>query len=139
MHGYPDFEGDKSGLYLKPEWASKEGIAKTSYGLTIGVASGDYGLLQYTVPAGKAFYITQASCATKAVDVADRDNITNVKMDIVVASNVYWTQGGQSGLGIALPQPIKAVAGELISFFAWNYANHDVNIWQALAGYEVDA
>jgi len=137
--GYPDYEGGKSGVYLKPEWATVEGITKTIYGLAMNVAPGDYALVSYTIPTGKRLFITQASCAVKAYDVEDRDNLSNHKMDVVVDSDVYWTQGGQGGLGMVLTQPIRAEAGSLAKLFTFNYSNHYLNIWESLVGYEVDA
>ena len=69
--GYPDFEGNKVGLYLMPEWAAKEGKEWSKIVVGANKAFGTSANGSYLVPAGKTLYITQASWQSVASAAAD--------------------------------------------------------------------
>ena len=138
-HGYPDWEGGKSGLYLMPEWAAKEATDKnfrgiaTDKGYPLGIT------VAYTVPIGKTLYITNYSFRLVASNVADAD-----KNQIGVAyvfnftdAIVYSEIGGNGGGSVSLNKPLRFAGGKIANFIANCYANHDCDVVIAANGYEV--
>ena len=53
-----DIEAQSVGVYMQPEWASLQGIDKNLFGTKASLASGtNWGVISYTVPAGKTLYV----------------------------------------------------------------------------------
>ena len=137
--GYPDHEGDKSGLYEKPEWAAFEGKDKNFYDVANNKASGLSVSESYVVPAGKTLYITSFSFICIAAAVADRDlnqMCYGWIHDGDLASTI-WSQGGNGGGFATFSKPLVFAAGNTVSFACTNYANHNCNLAVSANGYEV--
>lgn len=138
-HGYPDFEGDKSGLYLMPEWAAFEAI---DINLSAFVANRPWNFTltsDYVVTAGRTLYITSASCKLSATLQADADNnhffsytLQNTTTGIILA---YL--GGNGGGQLIFPKPITIPAGETYRMALTIMANHNCNPAVASRGYEI--
>jgi len=137
--GYPDFEGDKSGLYLKPEWSAKEARDK-NFGLTMAnKASGEYVAGSYAVPAGKTLYITGLSFSINGTEAEDRDNNQVGEAVLLLFAGLLTRAilGGNGGGGIALSKPIVFEAEDVMYILLYNYANHNCGGYLTLWGYEV--
>lgn len=135
--GYPDFEGDKVGLYLKPEWAAKEGVDKNFYAVGADKAFGAGADGSYVVPAGKTLYITQYSYYNRAVLAADADNnqmCWGYLTDLIIADVVFGGNGGGGGI---LKKPWVIIAGATMKWYIKNTANHNCHIGLVINGYEV--
>ncbi len=137
--GYPDFEGPKSGIYLKPEWAAKEAIDKSLIAVNPVAAFGDYATLSYTVPVGKTLYITKCSfylCADAAAD-GDKDQVCVGQVYDLTTNSYLWQQGGNGGGGIGLPKPAVAPAGHTLQIRCTSFANHTSEAGIYVGGYEL--
>jgi len=138
--GYPDFEGDKSGLYLKPEWAAYEGEDKTFTLVAANKASGAWIFLAYDVPLGKTLYISQCTFYSWAFLAADRDNNQMCRFDIqrlLPGAAFYSRMGGNGGGQAAYTKPLVFEAEERAYFTITNVANHSSNIGFCAVGYEI--
>ncbi len=137
--GYPDYEGDKSGLYLKPEWAAKEGIDKTLFAVDLTLAYGESVTALYIVPAGKTFRISGISCSTWAGAAADADNEQHCIAEIqdFTTGTYVFSQGGNGGVGHEFSVPRVIPAGHTVYCTCWNFANHSCRGVVTAWGYEV--
>ena len=140
--GYPDYEGGKSGLYLKPEWAAFEAIDMTFEGATpVPVSWGVSLTVSYTVPSGKTLYITDVSWWGKADAAADGDNNQIASLwilDVLDPTQTNWFRSAGNGGGAAsFSKPIVIPAGHRLDFVVKNEANHVCNIAVAGCGYEL--
>lgn len=137
--GYPDWEGNKSGLYPKPEWAAFEGRDKNFYavrnnaGINLSVSTA------YTVPAGKTLFITSLSFMAAAAATADRDNNQMCMgwiYDFTLLTTL-WSQGGNGGGSTPFNKPFVFTTGTRVIFQCTNHANHNCNLTIAANGYEI--
>lgn len=139
--GYPDFEGEKSGLYLTPEWAAKEGKDVTITD-SAGNVSYSAGVTKDTViPADTTRFIVQASWVNRAQDAADADKdqmsqLGIAKIDPAPTVN-HCLIGGNGGGQANFPKPLKFATGETLRVVATNWANHDTVISFTLTGYDI--
>lgn len=135
--GYPDFEGDKSGVYLTPEWAAKEGVDKTIVVSKQDAAWGEFGSTTYTVPTAKTLYLNNMSFTIHAENAADYDHSLYGVAWLVIGATTYATLGGLGGGSVTFPKPVKLVAGEVLGVLVANYSNVDCRLVVTVAGYEV--
>lgn len=136
--GYPDFEGNKLGLYLIPEWAAKEGndILRGADGNN--KATGTSINVAYTVTAGKKLYITQLGMFSYATLAADRDKDQICVLQLFIAAIGYPVIGSSGGGFWNLPKPMVALAGQVVNLFGFNFANHNCNMGINWAGFEIE-
>ena len=135
--GYPDYEGDKSGLYLKPEWAAKEGTDKDLYASQI-LTPGTGVSITYVVPAGKRLSITQISVSLFAAVVATDGELNQIVRGYVTVDGDYKIDiGGNGGAGMSLNKPAIAIAGQTVVGMVENWSNHNTYGSIAINGYEV--
>jgi len=138
-HGYPDFEGDKSGLYLKPEWAAKEGINKTFRVVQAACLYGVGPTGAYVVTAGKTLYICGLAFSVNANLAADAelnqigrayimDNTTGV---------VLADLGGNGGGQVVFAVPFKVPSGHQFLYVVVCEANHACDLRMVAWGYEI--
>lgn len=138
MADYPDFEGDKSGLYLKPEWAAKEGVDKNFLGSTDAPESRGEGVYaDYSVPAGETLFVTQLSFLNRSVAAADSDNAQMCEAGLIVDDIRVIITGGNGGGAIILNKPLRVNALSIVRGYAINWANHLTQTLVAYGGYVV--
>jgi len=137
--GYPDFEGDKSGLYLKPEWAAKEGKDKDFLTQGLNKAFGESKDISYAVPALKILLVTQLFASNMAVVAADADNNQFCIVEISVGDMPKYEVGMNGGGLVVLAKPYVIDSEETVAVNVTNRANHNTNINVGFSGYEVDA
>ena len=137
-HGYPDYEGDKSGLYLKPEWAAKEGTDKNFTYSRGQTPWGGFAQNDYAVPAGKTLYICGMSFYNRSFLAANGDlNQIGVSTIYDVTDlNTLAVLGGNGGGSISFPKPIPIPGGHTVRVYQYNWANHDTAGEVSLWGYE---
>jgi len=139
-HGYPDFEGDKSGLYLKPEWAAKEGTDKSFYANRIAATFGQAPPAAfYLVPVGKTLYLNGLSFGVRANLVADADNNQMGSAYIIdtTTGDIYGYVGGNGGGCVVFPKPIVIPGGDVVAYPVVCQANHACDIDVTCWGYEI--
>lgn len=138
-HGYPDFEGDKSGLYLKPEWASKEGTDKNFDVTGLNKTWGQSASVSYTVPADKTLYITGYSF--NARPGSDPAAIVQVLAHGYIFNNTtsayYGRLGGEGGASITFPVPIVIEGSEQVTFYVIAFGSVALVLGLTAWGYEV--
>lgn len=138
-HGYPDFEGNKQGLYLAAAWAAKEAKSVTfGFDHTI-IVDGAFTSWAHVVAAGKTLYIV--SLAFGAHGVADDDK--EVPQHVVVflsspAINNYITGlGGEGGGGLSFDTPIIIASGVTVWVVLENFSGHQCQVMAKAHGYEI--
>ncbi len=128
-------------MYLKPEWAAKEGIDKsfTNSGndipTEIAIANA------YVVPAGKELRVVQGAFMAYGSVAATRDlnqmcflRITRVRAGVTTDP---FFQGGNGGGPMHLPEPLVFIAADAVTFAEYNGANHDCDLGFYIGAYEV--
>ncbi len=138
-HGYPDYEGDKSGLYLKPEWAAKEGIDLNLLALGAGKTWGQGVILFQPVLAGQTLFITQVQCAIFADAALDSELNNMCSLSLVVGVINVAYQGGNGGVSLPLPKPIVIVGVDCFSAGVTDRSNPTCSLVVSAQGYLVTA
>lgn len=138
-HGCPDYAGDKSGIYLRPEWAAQEGTDIDKSESAANKAFGEYVEIVYPVPAAKTLYITQYSFGSTANLKASGDLPQHCSFQIedVTATLFPVRQCADGGGGLSLSKPIRIPGGHTVDVLLINYANHACDLRVAFSGYEV--
>lgn len=136
--GYPDFEGQKSKLFTVADWAAVLATDKELNFYVNDVIYGNYGYLDYTVPAGKTLYVTEISFLMYASDEADADNnqIGVVSLKNQTDTTYHGLVGGNGGGYLHLSKPAVFTAGKVVRLLVWNNANHTCNVEGYAGGYE---
>ncbi len=132
-----DIYAQSIGINLQPGWAAEQGTDKDFDATTANVATGSYVAASYTVPAGKALFITCISGKSFGSAAADRDKdqMCELRMEIDGTPVVYI--GGNGGAIATFSKPYKVAAGEEMELFTYNRANHNCDLSVAGNGYEV--
>ena len=135
--GYPDFEGNKSGLYLKGSWSEQGGLRKILSGVKVNAAFQENAFILYTVPAGKTLHITTLSayCVASAVADADNNQICTLEVFTPLASDRQILAGLNGGGVFPLEQEIRVNEGDDFLELVYSYCNHTVNLACTARGY----
>lgn len=137
--GYPDFEGDKSGVYLRPEWAAKEGTDKNFYGEALNVLSDVQVSMSYLVPSGKTLYMLSYSVVLYAQTRTEGD-LNQMVVGTIWGSDIAEARvyiGGNGGASINFPKPLVLSAGVTVYFYLRNVSAHTAGVGLVAMGYEV--
>lgn len=139
MADYPDFEGDKSGLFPIAEWAAKEGNEKLIFE---DVGAGAFGALdsvEYLIPASKTLYIVSISIAAYATNAADGDKQAHYRVEIrnVTTAVILDVIGGNGGGMYLFVVPHILEAGDTVRLTVQNRSNFTAGIMGRLHCYEV--
>lgn len=135
-HGYPDFEGDKRGLYLQPAWAAVEGTDKNLTVVGGNVVPGGNITLVYNVPAGKTLYITDLHAASSASTLAADGELNQIIYAVLTSVTIRFRAGGNGGFAQALSKPTVFVAGSIVAFQIFNVSGHNCSLSGGMMGYE---
>jgi hypothetical protein len=134
-----DIEAQSVGVYLKPDWETKEGNHKVIIVEAFDKAYGVTAYTDYAVTAGKTLYIVWLSGAGLAANAADADAMQIVygKILYVATGDTITFIGGNGGFYAQFPVPLKIAGGTAIRLAVTSYANHDSHIYAILGGYEI--
>ncbi len=137
--GYPDFEGDKSGLRLQSNWREFGGKRKVLTGVKVSATFKQSAVILYVVPSGLTLYVTTLSIACIASVAADGDNNQFCFVELSAPSVLdKQVSAGLNGGGIfPLGQEIKVAAGETLFATLYSYANHNVDLALTIRGYQI--
>ena len=135
--GYPDFEGDKSALYLKPEWSAKEGTDKNFACENNNAGWGEFAIEIYEVPTVKTLYLCGVSFQTQVLTDTDYDHFLYVQVGITIDLTTVVTLSGLGGGGLTFPKPIVVAAGEEVVLLVVNRAKLSCKVSGTMWGYEV--
>ena len=138
-HGYPDFEGDKSGLYLKPEWSAREALDKNFYAHNLLAAWAGTAIVTYNVPAGKTLYICGAACLVAPILVADVDKTIRCmfKLEEGIGATYRLQESSFGGNSVTLAKPLVWTGGEQFKATIVSLSAPVVSITINAWGYEV--
>lgn len=137
--GYPDWEGNKSKVYLTPEWAAFEA---TDVNLTVMAANIGWSLAvqgNYLVPAGRIFYLCGVGFSIEAFLQAQADNnqIGRLYLADTTAPAFLVFLGGNGGGGLVFPKPPVVPGNHNFRYELFNQANHNCNLFISIWGYLV--
>lgn len=138
-HGYPDFEGDKSSIYSKPQWAAVEATDLNWLIADAVAAFGEFVSTTYNVPVGSTLYITHTAFSSHAVVAADGDNRHSVFAQIqdATTATALFVQAGDGGGYASFTKPLVIVGGHQFHMAVICYANHNCTIGMMVAGYVI--
>jgi len=138
-HGYPDFEGNKAGLYSISYWAAFEGKEIVLENAGVNQAFGAALNATRTPVAPKTFYITDVSFYAGASNAADADNNQFAALLIFLPfpGTIVLALGGNGGRTEVLERPIRVVATATVTAAIYAYANHDIDMGFTVGGYEI--
>ena len=126
------------GVYLNPEWQTKEGNDKNFGYYGTDVATNGKANGSYEVTTGKTLYITSIQAYMYAYAAADRDKAQHFVTEVYDDDSTFKVMFGGDGGGVLdLSRPLVVDAGNRINFYIRNYANHSCNIGISAQGYEI--
>jgi len=131
------FNAQTVGVYLVPDWATKEGNAKSFRATAFNVARGSGATATYTVPAGKTLYLNYLSAANYAYLGADADKDQMCIALLAVNGVVKLYVGGNGGCAVSFTTPFRVNAGEQLGATVQNWANHNTYVDITVMGYEI--
>lgn len=138
MADYPDFEGQKVGIYLIPDWAARLGEDKNIVATDTDKARGEYVVGSYSVPNGSTLYITQVFFTCFATNAVDSDKLQMASFNLFIAlTGQQPTFGGNGGGHATLPKPRVIAGGSTVNVRCTNRANHNCDLEVGFMGYEV--
>lgn len=125
------------GLYLQPEWASRQGTSVIIRSSNLGCAWSESTNETYTVPIGKAFFVTLVSydCWPSVVGDSDKVHTLQFQINSDIPSVVQLSASATPGDTIVFSQPLKYVYGQTVTMTIWNYSSHDLDITFTVRGY----
>lgn len=132
-----DITAQTVGIYLIPDWATKEGNSKVLHGGNIDVVRGSGATVNYTVPAGKTLYVNYLVAANWAYHSADGDSNQMCIALLAIDGAVKVYIGGNGGVGVPLTTPFRVDAGEELGATVQNWANHNTCVDVTVMGYEI--
>lgn len=137
--GYPDGEGRKSKVWLKPEWSAVDATDKNFYKFTNNIAVAGSNDDDYAVPAGVTLYIVFLAVHGFATNAADKDlmQICDVRLLIAVPLELLAVVGGNGGAQTLFSKPVPIEGGLTARFSVDNRSNHAMSIGYTALGYEV--
>jgi len=134
-----DIEAQSVGVYLQPDWQTKEGNDK-SFAATSAILApnGNY-VSDYVVAGGGDLYITHLSFAiyASAAEDFDKQHDGFIVFSHMVAGGVRVTIGANSGFGLALNRPLLIPAGATYRMYGTNKSNHNCYMALSSGGYQV--
>lgn len=138
-HDYPDYEGNKSGLYSIGYWAAREGCEIVLQNAGVNQAFGATINATRTPAAGRTFYITDVSFYAVASNAADGDKNQFAALVIFLPfpGTIVLALGGNGGRTEILERPIRVDAGVTVTAMIYAYANHDIDMGFTVGGYEI--
>lgn len=132
------FNAQSVGVYLQPEWATKEGKDKTFLFSGVNKAVDDSVSDSYSVPAGKTLYITSIQASTYASASAEADKPQHFLAGIWTDSGSFDVRfGGSGGAVLSLPQSLRTGIADQVNFYIYNFSNHICNLGINAQGYEI--
>jgi len=134
-----DFQDQFAGMYLQPEWATKEGVDKNLRASDANVARlGDAEVL-YIITAGKTLYITHVGgqCAANLAADADKEQMCYVEVYDITSASTLLELGGNGGVFANLAKTLKVAGEHQIRIRIYNYSNHNCDMAVHAGGYEV--
>ena len=136
-HGYPDWEGGKSGLYLMPEWAAREGNDRRFRAADTNKAFGEFASDTHVVDAGKTLYIVFLSFSIAIDAAADYDHFAHAIVSLRVNGIRRIETGGDTGGGFPISPPVVVLAGETLESIIFNNSNINCTLELIVLGYEI--
>ncbi|GAI34089.1 unnamed protein product [marine sediment metagenome] len=125
-----------AGVYLQPEWATKEGQDKNFYFHKDDATTGIWATGSYRAPVGKTLYITSIQAGSRARFPADRDLPQHLTGYVYTSDfNVHF--GGNGGAVLNFTNPLRVDAEVLVVFYVYNQSNHECAISLTAQGYEI--
>ena len=138
---YPDYQGEKAGLFPEAEWAAVEGRDRQLIVIGLNVATGGSVNTEYLVAAGRTLYINGVAFSSSAVIAADRDNNQIAEAHLAEFIALGWLTreviGGNGGGELSLPKPRVFPAGARVRLYVYNWANHNCKLEAVARGYEI--
>lgn len=121
------------------EWAPQQSQQKYYTNGATNQAFGGSVTGSYTVPSDKNLYITHIAFANFAHSAADGDKLQIAECYLLNFTTVTYMAflGGNGGGGVTFPTPIKIAGGQRVDIVAYNYANHNTDIFVSWGGYEI--
>lgn len=134
--GYPDFEGGKQKVFGVETWSALVGSEVHINGSKNLAAFGDSGYtVQYAVPAGKTFYVTQFYVVAYAQVAANAELPLPFRIDIESDGAPKARAGGNYGDLFLLPVPVAVDGGDEAKVLVVNLSNHAVTVIAGAIGY----
>lgn len=133
-----DIEAQSVGIVLNPEWEVVAGHGKCIRGWVEHPTFGEHDTaIDYTVPDGNTLYIYVLQSHARSYLVTNADKLHTYHINITLGGIGTIFLGGHGGNNIPLNVPLKITAGNHVLFEAWSYAEHSINIYCSLIGFEV--
>jgi len=127
-----------AGVYLEPEWQTKEGKDKTFLFTAPNVAIDASVSGLYAVPPGKTLFLTSFQASTYASAAADADKPQHFLAGIWTDSGTFDVRfGGDGGEAVALSKSLRTGIADNLNFYLYNYSNHVCNLGINAQGYEI--
>ena len=128
-----DIEAQSVGVYLQPDWQVKAGTDKNIYASASLADATWTKVLDYTVPTGKTFYLTQwGFMVSGATGMNAYLYYTHVTTDAELACGGGYFGGMQS-----FTKPIAIVAGDKIRMKLIQFSGGTLGVGCSIGGYEI--
>jgi len=127
-----DFQLQRVGVYLKPDWEAKEGNDK-NFCAVLALAQDVWDdATEYTVPTGKTLYITDLAAAMEST----QDNILTTLYD-ETSDVTLGAISGKGGCSIVFSKPRRVPEDHVIRQRAVQNAEATVTCHITMGGYEI--
>jgi hypothetical protein len=133
MTDYPDYEGEKSGVYSFELWAAKKGLGRGDWNSASVDDSTWTAVLTYTVPTGKELYV----CGFGGNIEAENGLIGSLSVGII-SFLAKAVSGGYMGFFSPLPVPILVGAGNTVRVNLYHKAGASKTCYAVLNGFLLD-
>lgn len=134
-----DIEAQSVGVYLQPEWASKEGQSKTLIAIGVNKTWGGTTSVPYT-PSGVTLYITDLTAyiySSSPADAAKKGVITAWIATGALPGTKHSYIGGIGGFSHTFSNPIRITDGTLVTLRAITYTEVNADFTVIARGYEI--
>ena len=138
-HDYPDYQGEKAGLYPQPGWSAEEGTDINLRAFAAGRTWGQFASVAYAVPAGQTLYLVDFTWESVVVTDTDYDHFlySTLHVEDLIVPTSFLDRGGVGGGGAHLSKPIVIPALHQVQVRTYNRANLTCNLTVCALGYEV--
>jgi len=136
---YPDYQGEKRGVYTPAEWAAFEGEDITIFGTDAPMDFGESVITTYTVPPGRTLYIVRYSASVRGFLEADNNRFLYIwfRLRDVTGAIVYVSIPANIGVGDNLAIPVVIPENHQLEMRTWNDGTDNCVLEHLVGGYEI--